>query len=115
MFLEVLGDPWVSPERSKCCYFVSFRWFSELLCFLMFFIDISRRRCFDETQKKTYSFYIDSGGSECCYFAGFSYDCGNIRFFAGAFSMNSFHDFDGKIMCIGGAQEHKTMEIHVRT
>ena len=30
MFLEVLGDPWDSPEKSKCCYFVGFRWFSEM-------------------------------------------------------------------------------------
>ena len=37
MFLEVLGDPWDSPEKSKCCYFVGFRWFSEMSCFLMFF------------------------------------------------------------------------------
>ena len=37
MFLEVWGDPWVSPERSKCCYFVGFRWFSEMSCFLMIF------------------------------------------------------------------------------
>ena len=37
MFLEVLGDPWVSPERSKCCYFIGFRWFSEMSWFLMFF------------------------------------------------------------------------------
>ena len=37
MFLEVLGHPWVSPERSKCCYFIGFRWFSEMSCFLMFF------------------------------------------------------------------------------
>ena len=37
MFLEVLGDPWVSPEKLKCCYFFGFRWFSEMSCFLMFF------------------------------------------------------------------------------
>ena len=34
MFLEVWGDPWVSPERSKCCYFIGFM-FSEMRCFLM--------------------------------------------------------------------------------
>ena len=37
VFLEVLGDPWDSPEKSKCCYFVGFRWFSEMPCFFMFF------------------------------------------------------------------------------
>ena len=37
VFLEVWGDPWVSPERSEGCYFVGFRWFSEMSCFLMFF------------------------------------------------------------------------------
>jgi hypothetical protein len=37
VFLEVLGDHWFSPETSKWCYFVGFRWFSELSCFLMFF------------------------------------------------------------------------------
>ena len=37
VFLEVLGDPWFSPETSKCCYFVGFRWFSEMSCFFMFF------------------------------------------------------------------------------
>ena len=30
VFFEVLGDPWDSPEKSKCCYFVGFRWFSEM-------------------------------------------------------------------------------------
>ena len=35
--LEVWGSPWVSPGRSECCYFVDFRWFSEMSCFLMFF------------------------------------------------------------------------------
>ena len=35
--LEVWGPPWVSPGRSTCCYFVGFRWFSEMSCFLMFF------------------------------------------------------------------------------
>ena len=37
MFFEVLGDPWVSPVKSKCCYCIGFRWFSEMLCFLMLF------------------------------------------------------------------------------
>ena len=37
MFLEVWGDPWVSPERSKCCYFVGFEALSEMSCFLMIF------------------------------------------------------------------------------
>ena len=35
--LEVWGAPWGSPGRSECCYFVGFRWFSEMSCFLMFF------------------------------------------------------------------------------
>ena len=35
--LEVWGNPWVSPGRSECCYFVGFRWFSEMSCFFMFF------------------------------------------------------------------------------
>ena len=64
--------------------------------------------------EKAYSFYIDSGGSKCCYFVGFSYDYGNTSFSAGAFSMKFFQDFNGKIMCIGGAQELKTVEILVR-
>ena len=37
VFLEVWGDPWVSPERSEGCYFVGFRWFSEMSCFFRFF------------------------------------------------------------------------------
>ena len=49
-----------------------------------------------------------------CYFVGFNYDSGNISFFAGAFSMNSFQDFYGKSMRIGGAQELKTVEILLR-
>ena len=64
--------------------------------------------------EKPYSCYIDSGGSKCCYFVGFSYDYGNTRFSAGAFSMKFFQDFNGKIMCIGGAQGLKTMEILLR-
>ena len=64
--------------------------------------------------EKPYSFYIDSGWSKCCYFIGFSNDSGNTRFSAGAFSMKFFQDCNGKIMCIGGAQELKTVEILVR-
>ena len=37
VFLDVWGDPWVSPARSECCYFVGLRWFSEILCFLILF------------------------------------------------------------------------------
>ena len=37
VFLEVWGDPWVSPEMSKGCYFVGFRRFSDMSCFLMIF------------------------------------------------------------------------------
>ena len=37
-----------------------------------------------------------------------------IHVFAGAFSMNSLEDFNGKIVCIGGAQELKTVEILMR-
>ena len=64
--------------------------------------------------QKTHSVDIDSGRSKCCYFVCFSYDFWNTCFFVGAFSMNSFQDFDGKIMCIGGAQELKTVEILLR-
>ena len=35
--LEVWGAPWGSPGRSECGYFVGFRWFSVMSCFLMFF------------------------------------------------------------------------------
>ena len=35
--LEVWGAPWGSPGRSECCYFVGFRWYSEMSCFLMIF------------------------------------------------------------------------------
>jgi len=64
--------------------------------------------------EKPYSFYIEYWRSKCYYFVGFRNDFGNTRFFAGAFSMNSFQYFDGKIMCIGGAQELETVEILVR-
>ena len=37
VILEVWGDPWISPGRSECCYFVGFRWYSELSCFFMIF------------------------------------------------------------------------------
>ena len=33
VILEAWGDPWVSPGRSECCYFVGFRWFYEMSCF----------------------------------------------------------------------------------
>ena len=36
-FLKVWGDPWVSPEKSQGCFFVCFRRFSEMLCFLNVF------------------------------------------------------------------------------
>ena len=35
-------------------------------------------------------------------------------FCSGAFSMNSLNDFNGGIMCIGGPQALKTLEIPVR-
>ena len=38
--LEVWGAPWGSPGRSECCYFVGFRWFSEMSCFLEIFENI---------------------------------------------------------------------------
>ena len=57
---------------------------------------------------------MDSGRSKCCYFVGFRYDYGNTRFSAGAFSMKFFQSFNGKIMCIGGAQELKTVEILIK-
>ena len=34
VILEVWGDSWISPGRSECCYFVGFRWYSEMSCFL---------------------------------------------------------------------------------
>ena len=37
VFLEVWRDPWASPERSEGCFFIGFRWFSEVSCFLMLF------------------------------------------------------------------------------
>ena len=37
VFLEVWGDPWVSPARSECCYFLCFRRFSEMSCFFNVF------------------------------------------------------------------------------
>ena len=57
--------------------------------------------------EKPYNFYIDSGRFKWCYFIGFSYVQGNTRFSADAFSMNSFEDFNGKIVCLGRAQELK--------
>jgi len=54
---EVLGDPWVSPERSKCCYFIGFRWFSEMLCFFMFFHRYLKARLFSLKRKTMQLFY----------------------------------------------------------
>ena len=53
---------------------------------------------------------MDSGRSKCCYGVGVSYDYGNTRFPAGAFSMKFFQIFNGEIMCIGGAQDLKTVK-----
>ena len=40
VMLEVWGDPWISPGRSDCWYFVGFRWYSEMSCF---FDDLSSK------------------------------------------------------------------------
>ena len=32
VILEVWGDPWISYGRSECCYFIGFRWYSEMSC-----------------------------------------------------------------------------------
>ena len=112
MFVEVLGDPWVSPERYKCCSFVGFRLLSDMSYFLCVFIYIYiylQARSFCIKKDKPYMFHIDSGRSTCCYFVVFL-----SMILAGAFSMNSFEDSDGKIMCIGGAQDLKTLEILMR-
>ena len=34
---EVWGDPWISPWRSQCCYFVGFRWYSDMSCLFCYF------------------------------------------------------------------------------
>ena len=47
-------------------------------------------------------------------FPTFGYVYGNTRFSSGAFSMNAFKDFNEKIICIGGPQEVKPVEILVR-
>ena len=64
--------------------------------------------------KNICTFYIDAGRSTCCYFVGFRYDYGNTRFPSGAFSINSFNDFNGTVMCIGGPQQLKTVETVLR-
>ena len=64
MFLEVWGDPWVSPARSESFYFVGLRWFSEIACFLMFCDRYLESTLFAKN-KTTYSLYIDSGESKC--------------------------------------------------
>ena len=38
------------------------------------FSEILRSNAIFIENKKACSFYIDSGGSKCCYFVGFSYD-----------------------------------------
>ena len=83
----------------------------------MFFYDFSwifRSDAIFIENEKPCSCYIDYGGSKCCNFVGFSYDYGKTRFSAGAFSMKFFINFNGKIMCIGGAQELETVEILLR-
>ena len=62
MFLEVLGDPWVSPERLKCCYFMCFRWFSEMSCFLMFFHRYLKATLFSLKRKNHIVFLLIMGG-----------------------------------------------------
>ena len=68
MFLEVLGDPWDSPEVLKCCYFVGFRWFSEMSCFLMFFHRYLKATLFSLKRNNHILFLLIMG-----YFVGFSY------------------------------------------
>ena len=88
---------------------------SDMLCFLMIFSLIFRGHDIFSKQKHIYiyiyTFYIDSGRSTCCYFVCFRYDYGNTRFSSDAFPINSFKDFNRKIMCIGGPQALKTVEI----
>ena len=96
----VLGGPWRvfggigrslgQSEKSKCFYFVGFRWFSEMSCFLMFFDRYLKATLFSSKAKSLIDFILIQGGGKCCYFVSVRYDCGNIRFFTGAFSMNSF-------------------------
>ena len=62
MFLEVWGDPWVSPERSKCCYFVGFRWFSEMSCFLMISHRYLEVMLFSRTNKNHIVYILILGG-----------------------------------------------------
>ena len=65
--------------------------------------------------KKLYSFYIDFGKSKCCYFINFSHVFCISFVFTGAFSIDFFEHFNGKNMCIGGAQELKTVQILMKT
>ena len=40
VILEVWGDPWITPGRSECCYFVGVRLYYEVSCFSKFGIEI---------------------------------------------------------------------------
>ena len=62
MFLEVWGDPWVSPEMSKGCYFVGFRRFSDMSCFLMIFHRYLEAMLFSSKTKKHVVFTSIVGG-----------------------------------------------------
>ena len=55
--LEVWGDPWVSPGRSECWYFIGFRLFSEMLFVLMFFQTYLEAMLFPGNEEP-YSFYV---------------------------------------------------------
>ena len=37
VILDVLGDPWLRPGRSDCCYFIGFRYYFEMSCFSLLF------------------------------------------------------------------------------
>ena len=62
MFLEVWGDPWVSPEKSKGCFFVGFGRFSEVSCFLMFFHRYLKAKLFSLKRKNHIAFLLIMGG-----------------------------------------------------
>ena len=73
MILEVWCDPWISPGRSECCYFVGFRWYSEMSCFLMVFHRNLKVMMFCRKMKNYMVFFMDFRRSKCCYFVGLSY------------------------------------------
>ena len=62
VFLEVWGDPWVSPEMSKGCPFVGFRRFSDMSCFLMIFHRYLEAMLFSQKTKNHVVFTSILGG-----------------------------------------------------